>query len=176
MQLTGIKLRSGHWFIIKAVALILLWKLAYVWVIEDHTNINPWLTNLVGSSTSIFFNWFGQNSQFDGYALTIGGLRSVTIAHACNGLELHALFLGFILITPGRPLIKVIYSLGGIVLIFLINVCRVYLLGLNYLNNLSTFEFNHKYTYLGMVYLLIFLLWIVWIEWINKKHFARLSQ
>lgn len=169
MRLFGKKLSAGQLFIIKAVGLIVIWKMAYALVIAPYTSINPWLTNAVGVSTATFFDWFGMTSHFYHGFLYINDLPSVFIGNPCNGLELHALFLGFLLISPGAVWKKILYSCLGILLIFLANIVRVYLLGFNYVNNPSTFEFNHKYTYLGLVYVLIFVLWIVWIEVINKR-------
>ncbi|MEQ8471347.1 MAG: archaeosortase/exosortase family protein [Marinoscillum sp.] len=173
MRLFGKKLSAGQLFIIRALGLIVVWKVAYSMVIAPYTTINPWLTNAVGSSTAAFFDWFGMNSQFQNGFLYINNLQSVFIGHPCNGLELHALFIGFLLISPGTVLKKVLYTCVGVMLIFLANIVRVYLLGFNYVNNPSTFEFNHKYTYLGLVYLLIFILWIVWIEVVNKRRIVE---
>ncbi|MFH6985295.1 archaeosortase/exosortase family protein [Marinoscillum luteum] len=173
MKVLGRELSRGYLFIIKAIGLIIIWKIAYLQVIAPYTPINRWLTQMVGVSTAGFFDWFGQKSYFDGQFLFINDIQSVLVADGCNGLELFALFLGFLIISPGSFLGKFLYSLGGVLLIFLANIIRVYLLGFNYLNNPSTFEFNHKYTYLGFVYLIIFTLWILWIEVINKRKFIE---
>ncbi|MFT6337734.1 MAG: exosortase/archaeosortase family protein [Parvicella sp.] len=167
------EIKPGYWFIIKAISLMVLWKVMYYSGFLDSSGINSWLTNRVGGDTSIFFQLIGYDSQFDQSNLVIDGIRSVFIGHPCNGLELHALFLGFIIITPGKLIVKFWYGVLGIALIYGINILRVYLLGTNFINNPSTFEFNHKYTYLGLVYLLVFILWIIWVEVVNKKSLAQ---
>ena len=173
MEILGHSLRPKHWFVVKAVSLLILWKIIYAWIISDYTSIDYRLTKLVANSSSYLFQWFGHESQFTGTCITIDGVPSVCITNPCNGLELYPLFVAFIFITPGRILHKILYSLLGVAIIFLTNTIRVYLLGINFVNNPSTFEFNHKYTYLWFVYLFIFILWIVWIEVINKKNFGK---
>jgi exosortase/archaeosortase family protein len=160
-------------FIIKAVSLVLIWEVSYFTFISKYTGIDSWLTGKVGESTGYVFNWLGLKSHFDGKYLYINEMKSVLVADGCNGLGLFALFIGFILITPGKIIHKLLYSLVGLSLLFFANLTRVYLLGVNYINNPSTFVFNHKYTYLWAVYLIVFALWMIWLEIINKKHFGK---
>jgi exosortase/archaeosortase family protein len=176
MTLFGKEIRSSHWFIFRAISLIVLWKVFYFLILIPFFNINEWLTNNVGNTTSSLFNVFSRESLFDGRYLFIEGQKSVIIADSCNGLEVYALFVGFIIMAPGRLITKIIYCLGGLAILFSSNILRVYLLGLNYLNNYSTFEFNHHYTYQGLIYLIIFALWLIWIEVINKKYFAKITE
>lgn len=166
-------IRPGQWLIIKGIALILFLKTIYILIIAKYTNVDDWLTRAVGSSTAKLCSWLGRESRFEEGFLILSGIRSVYIGNACNGLELYALFSGFLLITPGKLLSKALYVLLGSGLIFLINTARVYLLGINFIHNPSTFEFNHKYTYLGLVYLAVFVLWMVWVELISKKELVR---
>jgi exosortase/archaeosortase family protein len=173
MNLIDFLKKPRNWFITKAISLVLLWEIVYDTLISKHTNIDFWLTNKVGESTGQLFNWLGKSSHFDGRYLYVDNIKSVVVADACNGLGLFALFLGFIIITPGKILHKFLYSIAGLTVLFFINMTRVYLLSVNYLKNPSTFEFNHKYTYLWLIYLAVFFLWILWLEVINKKHFAR---
>ena len=176
MKVFGTKISSRNWFITKAIVLILCWQFVYHMVLAPYTSIDEWLTKNVGNGTAWVFRQFGEDSSFrEGY-LYVNGVRSVGIADPCNGLELYALFIGFILITPGRLITKVVFGLFGFTLLYTANIGRVYLLGVNFLKNPASFEFNHKYTYLWSVYFIVFVLWMVWIEVINKKSFAKSSE
>ncbi len=175
MKFPRIKISAQYRFAIRAVSLIILWKALYWGFILPFTSLNPWLTNKVGASAAGVFNWLGASSSFDGLYLYVSNTKSVLIGDPCNGLELFVLFIGFIVITPGKWIHKIVYGFLGLSILFFVNVVRVYLLGFNYLKSPATFEFNHKYTYLLFVYAIIGVLWFLWIEVINKKHFAKNS-
>ena len=88
----------------------------------------------------------------------------VLVADACNGLELFALYAGFLLCFPGRWTYKALFIPLGTGVIFLVNVMREVVLALNYKFFQETFEFNHKYTYVFVVYIVIFLIWRFWLK------------
>lgn len=165
-----LNLHPGIRFVIKALIMILIWKVVYVYIIYPHTSLNFWLTNLVGNTSATFLNWLGHHSEFDhGRYIVINGVKSVIVDHSCNGLELLALFLGFMVLTNGAVIKRVVFSLLGLVIVYIINALRVMLLGLNFIYYPNSFEFNHKYLYLGVVYLVILGLWLIWTDVIRGK-------
>lgn len=83
---------------------------------------------------------------------------AAAVGSACNGLELFALFVGFIVCFPGSILPKVLFSVLGTGFLFSINILRELALSFNFLYFRSSLEFNHKYTYAIAVYVIVFLI------------------
>jgi len=144
-------------------------------MLEPKGTIDYPLTKLVSEGAASTLRTFGISSscepiphhsdlKMQGEYLIINEVRSVGVGNSCNGLEVMALFIGFLLIVPGNWQRKTGYMFFGLALIYGANVVRVILLGYNYMENPQTFEFNHKYTYKIAVYAVVFLLWVLWVE------------
>ena len=94
----------------------------------------------------------------------IDGTHGVLIGAPCNGLNLFALFAGFIIIFPGKIIQKLIFIPIGILIIHVINIFRLVALALVVLYKPESLEFNHKYTFTIVVYAFIFVMWIIWVN------------
>ena len=163
-------MHSGVKFLIKALLAIFVWKIVYVYIIYPYTTINTWLTTMVGETSVSLLRFGGNDAEFVNQRYVfINDIKSVIVDHSCNGLELFALFAGFMLISSGKVYARGLYLIVGILLIYIVNSLRIMLLGLNQIYNPESFEFNHKYLYLGAVYLLVILLWLLWTDVINRE-------
>lgn len=160
-------------FAIRAVILLISWMIAYHGFIKPYTGINNWLSIQVLNSTRIALSALGYDTSLDlskastydfKNAVFIDGQPVVLVADGCNGLELMALFIGFLLSFPGPVKYKAIIIPFGSIMVFIINVLREVILALNYKYFQETFEFNHKYTYAFVVYFTIFLIWRYWLN------------
>lgn len=151
-------------FGIRSLIAFVLWMFLYHGIIAPDGRINQFLTNTVISGTLVGLNIFGYESVRHDHSILIDGEPMVLVADGCNGLELFALYAGFIICFPGRIKFKLIFIPLGIALIYIINVLREITLALNYKFFRETFEFNHKYTYVLIVYIFVFILWRIWIK------------
>ncbi len=162
-------------FLVKGIGLLVIWQIVYSMMLEPSGVIDLPLTYLVSEGATTALNWLGVDSYYESYQhklepalsgtiLYIDGVQSVGIGNACNGLEIMVLFIGFLLIFPGKANTKIWYLLFGLLLIYIANIIRVILLGINYIESPSTFDFNHKYTYKIAVYVIVFILWVIWVE------------
>lgn len=159
-------------FLVKAVLLFVVWEVAYYLYIGPHTSLDGWLVRQVtGWGVSILDLFHGNASQ-DKNTVILDGIRAVWVGVACNGLEVQALFIGFIIAAQGKFLPKIIYMLIGVIIVFFSNALRVAVLALNYVKSPETFDFNHKYTYAIVVYAVVFALWMVWVEYYSKPKTA----
>ena len=157
-------------YFLKAFALYLLYYFIYELWINPDGRLNQWLNNVVAMLGNKVLVWFGYESCRTGTSVCINGISTVNIGNGCNGLEIYAIFTAFIIIYSGRWFIKLIYIIGGILVIFSINILRVVLLSIDHYNNLKLFHFNHKYTYVFVVYSVVFILWILWVtKFANKR-------
>lgn len=151
-------------FGIRSLLAFTIWIFLYYGVIIPDGRLNKFLTGTVIYGTLTGLKILGHNSvRADNYVL-IDNEPMVLVADGCNGLELFILYAGFIICFPGKIRYKLIFIPMGIILIYLINVIREIFLALNYKFFRESFEFNHKYTYVLVVYIFVFILWRIWIK------------
>lgn len=151
-------------FLIKAGILYLLWMIINYAYIKPDGRLNNILTNHVIHGTTLGLQLLGFETKGKENIISINDVPVVLVKDQCNGLELIALYVGFILCFPGKWKYKLIYIAVGSVFINLINIMREIVLALNYKMFRASFEFNHKYTYVLIVYIVIFLLWKHWVS------------
>lgn len=151
-------------FILKALGLYFIWYLLYDnWLLKDGWVDNFLIDHLV-NSTYFALELIGYTAFTYADAVGVDGTHGVLIGAPCNGLELFALFSGFIILFPGKLIHKLIYIPIGLLIIHLLNIIRLVGLALVVVYSPDSLAFNHKYTFTIMVYGVIFLLWVVWIK------------
>ncbi len=151
-------------FLIRSGIAYVVWLIAYYGFIQADGRLNAFLTNLVIDGTVMGLNLFGYSTSGEGNLVLIDNQPVVLVADACNGLELFALYAGFLICFPGKLIYKALFIPLGIGVIFLVNVGREIVLSLNYKFFQETFEFNHKYTYVFVVYIVVFMIWRFWLK------------
>lgn len=168
-------------FLIRAAIVYTLWLILFHGFIVPNKTINRMLSDAVVHSTEFGISLFGYDTDQvwknekpndSRRYIFIDGEPAVLVADGCNGLELIALFVGFILCFPGPIKYKLIFIPIGSIVVFTINVLREIALALNYKFFQRSFELNHKYTYVLIVYLFVFVMWRFWLNYysaIGKK-------
>lgn len=151
-------------FLLRGLLLFLLWYFVYdLWLRRDRT-VDDFLNQTVAYSSHVVLKFLGYDSCISDTEVCISQMATVNIGRGCNGLELYALFAGFIIIFPGNWKKKLLYILLGIAVIFALNTGRVTMLAIDNYSNKEWFTFNHKYTYLFIIYLAIFGMWVLWVN------------
>jgi len=174
-------------FAIRSCIAFTLWMIIFHFLILPTGTVNNLLTRYVVQGTYqglkslgyVADREFQSNEEKETVKLrgiiSLNGEPAVLVADPCNGMELFALFAGFIVCFPGRIRPKLVYIFCGILALFLLNVFREMALALNYHHFRVSFDFNHKYTYAAMVYLAVLLIWRHWLNhfsFIAKTHDA----
>lgn len=87
------------------------------------------------------------------------------IADSCNGFELYALFVGFLLAIPfGTKKLKTLFIFIGVPILILINIIRcIGLIELQLALN-SFFDFYHHFLFKIIMYSFIFLSWVLFMN------------
>ncbi|MDX2189550.1 MAG: archaeosortase/exosortase family protein [Bacteroidota bacterium] len=160
--------KSLVWFLAKAIGLYLLWFLVYDLWIAPLGIIDTWLNQSVANGGYFLLQKFGFEVCKDGTSVCINNASTVVIGRGCNGLEIYAIFAGFVVLYRGSWLHKIWFIVAGIAFIYLCNILRVAMLAIDHYNNLKLFQFNHKYTYVFIIYFIVFGLWILWINRFSK--------
>lgn len=183
-------------FLWKALALFISWKLLYSFVLSPRDMPDAFLTRQLGNGTALSLNWFYATDDFsarhtvryekygkDSLLLTTtmvqckdcnmdDGRKIVNVLgifRACNGLELMILYAGFILCFTGSYKRKMLYIVGGILGLYVLNVFRCMVLGFVVLEHHKHFDIAHKYFFNTIVYALTFLLWVFYVKGLPKS-------
>jgi exosortase/archaeosortase family protein len=157
-------------FLLKTIALYLIWFLAYdLWLKKVGVIDNLIIDNLVYLSVN-FLEVFNYILYVDYHKVGIhGAYSSVIVGSGCNALELFALFSGFILIFEGSWKHKIWFIPLGILIIHLLNVVRILALIFSGTVSKSLLEFNHKYTFTIIMYIITFIGWMIWVKYFASK-------
>ena len=110
------------------------------------------------------FNVSWKDSVYSSTYLMIDGKKLLGIANSCNGLVLLEIFMGFIIICPGKLKNKAWYIPAGLLTILIVNIIRIYSLALIQMFAPEYLEFNHHYVFSTLVYGIIFLFWMIYIN------------
>lgn len=169
-------------FLAKAAVMYLIYQGLDAWVMPTNGVIKHAISFGIASVSAAVLGLFGYNAhaetvqvQYNG--IFLNGKVVVWIEDGCNGLVLMALFAGFVIAYPGPWKKKLWYVPAGLALVYVCNIIRCVALALlnQMVNNAklskSTFDFNHKYLFTTILYLIIFGLWMLWA---NK--FARINE
>jgi len=97
------------------------------------------------------------------------------VFEGCNGVNVMIVFVSFVLAFGGVDKLRMgVFMLGGMTLIHLANLARLYALYSLALQKSELFYYYHKYIFTASLYAMIFALWWVWIsrlsEWRSLTH------
>ncbi len=151
-------------FLLKAIALYAAWFVVYdLWLMKVGW-LDGFLIDSIVKGSRLILEVLGY--QIFEYNQTIGidGSHGVFVGIPCDGVELMALFAGFIILFKGKVLNKLWFTSLGVLLIHLINVLRVVALILLAYYSPSAIEFNHKYTFTILLYVIVFFGWMIWVR------------
>lgn len=175
-------------FILRAVAILVVWKLLYlIFLLPTRTLDKPlsysvatgtvWLLNTCTHSHDyIDKSEIGNIPTDNGMApaplenIYFHGRNIVSIEDGCNGLELMVLYIGFIACMPAIMKRKLIFSIGGTLLIYVINVIRCAVVAYIILYYPRYADFAHHYVFTFLVYGLIIALWLIFSKKLNLAH------
>lgn len=169
-------------FLLKAIGLYLLWFILYDLWLHPTGKVDLWVINNIIFFSSIILDALGYAViegipyQEDFRTVGIDGTHGLWVGDACNGLELFALFTGFVLAYPGPWKRKLWFIPLGLVVIHFLNVIRVVALSLIDYHAPEYLEFNHTYTFTIFVYGCVFLLWMLWAGPLSGKHFGKTKE
>ncbi|GEM_PF-179113 len=149
-------------FVIKALAVYVLWYLVYhFWLLPDGRLDELISRNIVGVTATLL-----QLTGYDVFAFDrivgIGLSNGLEIIDGCNGIETVGLFVGFVIAYPGSAVKRWMFIPTGILIIYLVNVARIYLLAIVQYHWYPGFQVIHDYTFNLIFYLVVFALWAVW--------------
>jgi exosortase family protein XrtF len=157
-------------FLSSAFVLLLLWVLMTSFMPNLVADMHYFIIKPQADISAFFLELFGymvdQDYMVNGCEARIvfAGAGSICIGSGCSGLELFLLFFGFILLMKGRLKDKLWFVPLGFLGILVLNIIRIILLSIIYYHTPQYLDFNHKYTFVIIVYGAIFGLWVLWVN------------
>jgi len=161
-------------FLIISAILYIAWQSFYWLWLHPYKKFELFLGDNITDVSSFILATLGfeliPSTLLGEYVRTLGidGTHGVWIGNSCVGLQLLALFAGFIIAYPGPVKKKLLFIPFGLVTIYLINILRIVGLCIITLYAPEMLDFNHHYTFTITVYAYIFLLWIIWVNRYSK--------
>ena len=153
-------------FLLKAIGVYAVWYVLYDLWLKKSGAFDNWVIDGIISATFTLLTFLNYNVNVDYHDIGItGAFSNIVVGPGCNGVELYALFAGFVLIFEGSWKHKVWFIPVGVLVIYFFNVLRVAGLAINGLYSLARLEFNHKYTYTILMYMLTFIGWMIWVKY-----------
>ena len=165
-------------FLLRGLVLFAIWKFVYLFFWAQPRILDGPLTNTVGSQSVWILNKVYQTKGFKATPVVAvtrmegdyqiakvskidkDGKHLLNIADDCNGLELFILYIGFILSMPAAIKRKVVYLIGGVCIIHIVNLLRCVGLSALLMHWDRYFDLAHHYIFKIMVYSTIFVLWV----------------
>ncbi len=142
------------------------------WYILPNGKIDNWLTYILSVASEKVLKLITPEASlkivpqepFSQHSLYWGNRAVVYIGAPCNGFLLYVLYACFILLSSGSWYKKLLFTVLGIGLIFVLNIIRI--IALLYLLTIdrSLFDLNHHFVFNFIVYGIIFLLWRYWLN------------
>jgi len=163
-------------FLVLAFLLLLAWVLIssfypslvadmHFYIIKPQADISAYFLRLFGYEIDQDYMVNGCEAR-----LVFAGYGGICIGSGCSGLELFILFFGFILLMKGRLKDKLWFVPLGFLAILVLNIIRIIALSAIYYHHPQYLDFNHKYTFVIIVYGAIFGLWVLWVnKFANRK-------
>ena len=149
-------------FLLKVFAFYIIWYIVYeLWVMPNGYIDDPLSRNIVSVSAGIL-SFFGETVFVYDRVVGITGLRGIEIVDGCNGIAAIGLFLGFIIAYPGKWAPRILFSIFGILVIYIVNVARIVTLAYIQAYWPQAFDFAHDYSTTAIFYIIIFILWMIW--------------
>ncbi|MBL1233276.1 MAG: hypothetical protein CMD31_09630 [Flavobacteriales bacterium] len=161
-------------FFLKAVLMYLLWFVLYEkWLLRVGWVDKIVIDNLV-MMTDVLLQGVGYETFVVEHAIGIQGSHGVFIGTPCNGLDLMALFAGFVIIFNGSWKHKLWFIPLGLIIIHLLNLLRVIALTIMAKTAPEYLDFNHKYTFTIILYAFVFLGWMLWVKYFAVKNHSSI--
>ena len=162
MKLEKIIDNNLYVFLLKAFLFYIVWQITYDYVIAPDQRIDYFLSTSVASMTTFILSAMDWDISVSGRVVTISGFRGVEVLNECNALKLMALYSGFILAYTGNAVKKIWYVLGGIGLIYVLNVLRIVAFSLATVYFQAHWDTFHEISSFIFFYPLILWLWFKW--------------
>jgi exosortase family protein XrtF len=165
--------RDFIWFVSVASLFYGAWYFGYETYLATKTDFDTVLCRFIAEQAAVVMNLFGYQTAIVSLGwypniMVVNGSPVVSVGPSCNGFALTVLFTAFILAYPGPAKRKLWYIPLGLLVLHIVNVFRCIALAFVMLYARSSFDFNHKYAFVVIVYSIFSLLWLWWVLYLSQ--------
>ena len=162
-------------FLLTFVGLYLLLNTVYGFYVNSFLPEPDSITLVVSKHVAWVLSWWDESVT---YALKAGyknvilknSYRTVIeVFEGCNSVNVMIVFVSFMAAFRGRLKSTLIFSLGGLIIIYLMNLFRVAMLYAIEIYWPRYLYFFHKYLFTGGIYAVVFLLWFLWAKNVKRE-------
>lgn len=166
-------------FLIKAGVVFIAWTVIYQLWIKPDGSADHFIVKQLTHTTDLILGHGGYDMIDNADKPSEGAHRYTGIVNTplvvyvgdeCNGLNLMALFIGFMFIYPGSWKQKWWFILLGLITIHASNQLRILALTVLSYHLPESVDFNHTYTFTIIVYGIVFSLWYLWAKKFSVTH------
>jgi exosortase/archaeosortase family protein len=137
--------------------------------LAGHLNYIQGLRNLLLSSTAGILKILGYMPIYNDYELLVPGRGIILLAHDCLGLGVISFFAAFVLAYPKKWRAKLVFLIGGIIGIQVLNVIRLVLMAL-YWKNQHIKIIDHHTLFNTILYIIIAITLYFWVKHNDSTH------
>ena len=138
------------------------------------------VTRIVSKQTKALVNFFGETAEITrhehepSYKFSVNGKYVARIVEGCNAVSVMILFVAFVVAFKGKLKHTLLFIIGGILIIHILNIIRIALLTLAMFYYPQYQDFLHGTVFPLVIYSVVFILWVIWV---NKfSVYARSSK
>ena len=131
--------------------------------VQHYLDYPSWLRASLLNGSKLLLSWFGYDSFVqDSYHLRIVGGSAVQLIYACLGVGVMSFWLAFVVANKGSWKRKIVWILGGMLCIWLINVTRISLVlvknnsGRDMMWGLDNHDFFNILSYVALFLMIFF--------------------
>jgi exosortase family protein XrtF len=147
----------------------------YLYASKDGVYHPDFITHLVAKQSSNAISGFNYdavvvpNDSEPTMRLYVNGKYLARIIEGCNAISIIILFIAFIIAFAEKLKKTILFILGGMALIYAVNILRIVILAIALYEYPEYKELLHAVVFPGLIYGMVFLLWMLWVRKLNPK-------
>jgi exosortase/archaeosortase family protein len=149
-------------YVLGFMVLLALFYSVYVSSFFNESFLKPYINGQAKAASAVL-NLFGYQTGVSGTDLI--GEVTLTVKKGCDGIEVTALYLIGILLTPFSWRSKAMGLVAGLAVLVLLNLLRIIGLYLAQVHWPSSFDFLHLHGGFALFTVTAIFMWMVWANW-----------
>lgn len=132
------------------------------------------VTTHVATQSGNLLRWLGENVTTVQHAeelcvkMVADEVYVLGIIEGCNSVNILILFVAFIIAFKGTLKRTVLFSVFGVITVYLVNIVRVSILTYGVTHFPEYSDFLHHLLFPAIIYGYIFLLWFIWVQYFSN--------
>ena len=160
--------------LLRFLGIWLLFFIVYqVFLNQYKADIDP-ITRFISDQSAFLLNSTGFVTQTKDFPFHetimfyINDKPATRMVEGCNAVSVMIMFLAFIFAFY-KGVKTFLFVFGGLILLHILNVCRIALLNIIYLKYPQYEKMSHDYLFPAIIYGGVIILWLIWIQFFALK-------